>query len=212
MPSIWSDPANILNAAIAIGTLGTFAVAGIGVFLAKRGSDAWRKQLLEKSKHDAARALLKAVYLLKLSVDQGRSRWSIGRKTEEADAEAEPGSQWWMKRRHEEIVMLENRHKSVFEALGEVKVAREDARPVLGHVVVDAVEQLLKVVSELGAAAIALNMFLGFARSDRRYDDEASEQRRLLYDLGSKDEPDDYGARLAAAVTVAENALKPYVG
>lgn len=168
------------------GLLPIVAIFGLGVAWA--GLLTWRKQLKGKTEYELARRLLKAVFDVRNALRWVRDPLLVGDQTE----------------------VYEARLQEVDRALPGLRVEVLEAEVLFGtEAVKSRVPALHQCVIEL---RIALRGFLRHqAGALQLPDGKVAEYEQTLFDTGTDEEPDEYGATLNEAVEAFEAWLRPYL-
>jgi|SRR5690554_1873517 len=185
--------------------------AAIGSFVALSGLKAWRIQLKGKSEYELTIRILKSIYSLREAINRVRN--PLITPSEMYSAQKEKGLPIKEKEfdNWNTAIVYEVRWNEISKAMNELKVIELEAEALWGKNISESLDKLYKIVVKL---YITLQQFLSLNKKQNYHERDfelLSKYEEIVYDRGSKEEPDSFTQNINSAIKEIENSIRKYL-
>ena len=185
--------------------------AAIGSFVALSGLKAWRIQLKGKSEYELSTRILKSIYSLREAISRVRN--PLITPGEMYSAQKEKGEPIKEKELDNWNIALvyEVRWNEISKAMNELKIVDIESEVLWGKSIPESLDKLYKIVVKL---YITLQQFLNLNKKEfysERDFDLRTKYEEIVYDRGSKDEPDPFSQNINLAIKEIEDLVRKYL-
>jgi hypothetical protein len=190
--------------------IATIIATVVGSFIAIYGLTTWKKQHTSKAKYEAAKQLLRCVYIMREAIKSVRSPMITSGEMAKANPESNPESPL---NKHEAIETLNvyaERWKKISSAAAELSTSALEAEVVIGKEITNYITELYKHISSL---SIGIDLYLRHMASPHSeiLNTETYETYVRIVHAFPGDDSDTYNNKLEETISKIEGYLKHHL-
>ncbi|WP_372715964.1 hypothetical protein [Novipirellula sp.] len=190
----------------------TVSVASVvGVFIAIRGLNAWRKQLRGNTEYDLARRLMKAALKVREGIRTVRNPFMSNAEIDEAVRDQYPNDTAKNIPHFDSSTAVYNaRWRAISDAMLDLKLELIEAEVIWGAGAKEQLEPLQKCVADL-RIALSQHLQLRSKRPPPFEPDKVNEIDRIVFEVSDRPEKDDYTKRVHDAIENVQSFVTPHL-
>jgi len=180
-------------------------VAAASAGAAWLGVSAWRRELQGRTEYDLARRALIGVYRIRDAMARVRAPFMA--VWEYADRPGRPPDQR-LSDADDLAYAYQDRWRSVQEAKSALDVDLLEAEAIWGDLLKEATMELSKCIIDL---SVNITQYVGAQRGTRMDPQRMAHVERVIWPMGTDEQPDEYGERLAQVISVFDEKLRRHL-